>query len=366
MVDWNKKFKPEYDYARTWLGRPENFDKDWQDLIRSLYELMATSGFDGAKASALSDLRYRIRKGKKPGSNAGIADMYLQAVGAAEKPVNATTDPKVRMRLAALKMLNHVYSMKTSGNKQLWIHALPKDFTDWASDHMHAKASTVDKLRALLVCDNEQFSAEQKKFLTTATHEGLAWCQRTTILLAAAKANGKGRNDARAVVKRWFADPSTTEAELDGYIDTLLKGFKAITARLNKGKFILTDWVPLRGATDAADVRWRNSEAFTFASDGEGLDVVYIESSFFVDHPGNVLKGQKNWTRILVHELTHLVCGTKDVDKGGARYAWRGIGPHAGFTGADAATNADSWAFFSADCAGMLTDAERTTALKIV
>jgi hypothetical protein len=85
-----------------------------------------------------------------------------------------------------------------------------------------------------------------------------------------------------------------------------------------------------------------------------------------VDHPGNVLKGSRNWARIIVHELTHLVHGTEDVNKGQARYAWYGIGPHAGFTGADAIRNADSWAFFCLDCAGMLTAAEATTGLKII
>ena len=43
-----------------------------------------------------------------------------------------------------------------------------------------------------------------------------------------------------------------------------------------------------------------------------------------------------------------------------------GISPHAGFPGSAAIRNADSWAFFAADCAGILTDSERNQALKIV
>ncbi len=41
-------------------------------------------------------------------------------------------------------------------------------------------------------------------------------------------------------------------------------------------------------------------------------------------------------------------------------------GPHAGFAGSAAIRNADSWAFFCADCAGVLTDGERNMALKII
>ena len=96
------------------------------------------------------------------------------------------------------------------------------------------------------------------------------------------------------------------------------------------------------------------------------MDVVYIESNFFVDNVGNVLPGQTNWTRIMLHELTHLVCGTTDVPAGSdSRYAWYGIGPHAGYPGSDCITNADNWAFFAADCAGALTDGPRTSALRI-
>lgn len=154
--------------------------------------------------------------------------------------------------------------------------------------------------------------------------------------------------------------------DLNGYVSSLATGFKAVIAILNKGHFVLTDWVPLRTATVQDDVDFLYSEAFTFASRGEGMDTVYIEKSFFTDDAGGVVHGQKNWIRVLVHELTHLVCGTDDVNIGQARYAHYGIGPHAGFPGSAAIRNADSWAFFAADCAGILTDSDRNHALKII
>jgi hypothetical protein len=65
-----------------------------------------------------------------------------------------------------------------------------------------------------------------------------------------------------------------------------------------------------------------------------------------------------------VHELSHLVCGTHDVNDGQSRYAWSGIGPHAGYPSAETIRNADNWAFFAADCAGALTAGQRETALR--
>ena len=169
------------------------------------------------------------------------------------------------------------------------------------------------------------------------------------------------------MVRRWFADPSVSEAALDACIDCLSRGFKLMLAKLNRGHFVLTDWVPIRQASTAAEQEALNATAFTFLKGkGADLDVVYIESAFFNPPAGNVIKGQRNWTRVMVHELAHLACGAIDVNVGGKRYAWLGIGPHAGYPGAAAIRNADNWAFFAADCADALTAAERQRALKII
>ena len=36
MVDWNKTFKAEYDFAQAFLANPGNFAKDWQSLVKDL------------------------------------------------------------------------------------------------------------------------------------------------------------------------------------------------------------------------------------------------------------------------------------------------------------------------------------------
>jgi hypothetical protein len=370
MPNWDKKFKPEYDYARGWLDAPLEFAKDWQPLVKRLRNLMGTDGFDAAEAAALVDLRILARGqagGKKTTEDRGL----LEAVGAWSENLNGAVDDKAKMRAAALKLLRHVYLLNASGNRKVWVVSLPNGFRDWPSDDFNSRTTSQASVRQLLASTGEIFSAERKKNLANAAQYGVAWCHKTASVLAnAAKgAQGKGGgsgSESLAIVKRWFADPATSNADLAGYISTLHKGFNDIIARLGRGHLVFSDWVPLRPGTTQDELDFLDSEAFTFASSGEGMDVVYIERSFFTDHPGNVLKGQTNWVRIVVHELTHLVCGTTDVNIGNARYAWYGIGPHAGFPGSAAIRNADSWAFFCADCAGMLTEAERKVALKII
>lgn len=370
MIDWDKKFKAEYSYARGWLLKQEAFFKDWQPLVKRLTAVMGETGFNAGNAAALDELRDMATKGKD-GTRVSEDRGLLEAVNAWADDGNAAIDDKARMRAAALKLLRHTYMLSKSGNRVVWVVSLPKSLGDWPSDDLNARGTTRNTARALLASNDEIFSEEQKKNLAAATFHALAWCQKAVaqLAVAASLANGNGTatpGAALELVQRWFAESTTTANELKSYISTLQQGFKNIIAMLNKGRFVLTDWAPLRNASSADELAFVNSEAFTFPANAEGLDVVYVERSFFVDHPGNVLKGQRNWIRVLVHELSHLVCGTEDVMMGQARYAWYGIGPHTGFPGSAAIRNADSWAFFCADAAGALTDGERNMALKVV
>jgi len=364
MVDWTKKFKSQYDAAKAAIAPTDDFAADWRPLVRQLQKLMTDEGFEAGQEVALSDLRSRIVKGPSQTTTTEDKGLLMAANGWTDS--DAGIAPlEVKQRSAALKFLRHVYLLNKAGNRKLWIHSLPIDFTDWPSPYMQSNASTTAKVKQLLRSRDEQFTEQQKRYLANSTQQALAWCQKTQMVLGNAATPGTSGDAGRALVRRWFAEPGLSDATLATYVATLSQGFKKIVAMLNKGHFVVTDWVPFRGSSDADELDFLASEAFTFASNGEGLDVVYIESNFFVDNAGNVLPGQANWTRIVVHELTHLVCGTEDVDNGNARYAWYGIGPHAGYPGSDCVRNADNWAFFAADCAGVLTDGQRALALTI-
>lgn len=373
MADWSKKFKVEYDYMRAFLNNELAFAEEWRPLIRELRKLMNIQGFDTGSAAALTQLRKKVVQGEKSllwhktvSEDQGI----LSAVGGWTDDGSGVVDDNRKMCAAALKMLRHVYLLNRWGSRKVWLFSLPEEFLDWPSDDMSARATTQMDVRRLLRSSNEIFNSDQKKYLASAAQYAMAWCQKADIILANANQaiNGKTKDvGGLDIVKRWFADPATTTADMATYIGTLTRGVKAIIAMLGRGQFVLTDWVPLRAATEINDIDMLNSEAFTFRSRHEGMDVVYIERSFFGDFAGSVLRGQNNWTRILVHELSHLVCGTTDIAVNAAekRYAHYGIGLHAGFNGSEAIRNADSWAFFCADCARVLSESERKHALRI-
>lgn len=365
MVDWNRKFRSEYDAAREVLAAPESFESDWQPVVAQLARLMGLDGFDVGRADALDELRRRATHGGGA-ERVDEAEGLLRAVGPGAD--GGLVADAARRRAAALKLLRHVYLEGRAGSRGVWIVALPPEFIDWPSTQFADMAANVAGARQLLSGCAEHFDARERRWLGAATQQGLAWCQRAAMVLADARrarpGAGPERAGARALVRRWFAEAQASEATVDGLVATLARGFKDIIAALNRGRFVITDWVPLRAASTGLEAEFLRTEAFAFRSRSEGMDVVYVEGAFFDDLAGNVLRGQANWTRILVHELSHLVCGTLDVNDGQSRYAWSGIGPHAGYPSAETIRNADNWAFFAADCAGALTAGQRTTALR--
>jgi hypothetical protein len=367
-ANFDLDFKSQYDAAKSALASDQAYAGDWRTLVGKLRKLMGDDGFDAGQEPALNDLRAQVVKG--PSQTRITEDKgLLQAAGAWTDGDTGSVPLAAKQRAGALKFLRHIYLLNKSGSRRVWIHSLPTAFTNWPTRQLVDNASTTGAVKTLLRSETEHFTEQQKRYLANSTQQAMAWCQKTGILLANAAASGTppstARTQARLMVRRWFAETGLPEATLDTYIATLTQGFKAIIAALNKGHFIVTDWVPFRGSTDADEIDYRNAEAFTFGSRAEGLDVVYIEANFFVDNAGSVLPGQANWTRIVLHELTHLVCGTDDVQNGDARYAHYGIGPHNGYPGSECVTNADNWAFFAADCAAVLTDSQRNHALRI-
>jgi len=365
MVDWNRKFRSEYDAARDTLAVADAFEPGWQPVVAELARLMGHDGFDVARADVLDELRRRATHAADS-SRVDEADGLLLAAAPASEAGLVPED--IRRRAAALKLLRHVHLESRSGSRGVWIVALPVEFTDWPSRQLADEAANLAGVRRLLAGHGEHFDARQRRQLGGATQQGLAWCQRAAMTLGHARRARAGAGEthvqARALVRRWFVEPGADEAQVDRVAATLARGFKDILATLNRGRFVITDWVPFRGATDAVESEFLRTEAFAFRARSEGMDVVYVESAFFKELAGNVLRGQANWTRILVHELSHLVCGTHDVNDGQHRYAWSGIGPHAGYPSAHAVRNADNWAFFAADCAGALTAGQRETALR--
>ena len=321
----------------------------WLLLLNRLSTLCGTT-FEQAHASVLEDLRSAIAK--KQAAAGGRAALILSAnaaqpVGAAPLSANQSG------RAAAIELLSHTYFHATKGQEAVWIVSMPTSFTEWPATAL-AGASVAGAKAIIDAVAAERFSIDDRKHIQAAAQTGLAWTLKALTALDDLKDGGT----TLAKLRTWFGNASTTDEDLRNFAATLKSGLKKIAGKLNGGTAIVTDWVPLRGATTAKDLETRQSNAFVVGA-ADALDVIYIEDGFFGPNSRNVFQSNaKHWARIMVHEMTHREVAT--VDK---RYGWAGVGCAAGkITPADARVNADNWAIFVADAAGVMDAGEITRA----
>jgi hypothetical protein len=277
------------------------------------------------------------------------ADKIMEASGI--PATGLAKDDAVKMA-AGLKLLRHLYLAGARGSQQVWVVSTPSSYAKFASDELLDVKADATKIKAKLADVTEQFSEETKDHLAEAMQLGLSWCESAKIVLGAAATTPA----SRAIVERWFAASDTPATDLDKTIAALLAGFKKIAFALNHNLVVITDMPLYR-----SDATKNTVEAFVRRRDGkhERPRTIYIEKALFENYDVSVLHDmKKNWARVLVHECTHTEVATQDNG-----YAYRGIGPGTKITADKAANNADSWAFFAADCAGALTDGERLRAL---
>lgn len=334
------RFSEAYEEILAGLAsRKFSSEKDWQALVVRARKLAGVDGFDVGEARVVDDLRKKLAKADANGTNEAVslfsgANEELSGTGP-----GAMIDADLAKRLGALKTLRHTYLLKRFGAHKVWCLSIPTSFTDWPHE---ALKGGIANATTKLVDQNERFSLEQRKHLSNASQEGLKWVHKAMSVAG----NPKSKSNF-AIVARWFADNSSKDADIVAAAGTLNAGLKKIASKLKSGRLIYTDSVSERGTTANA-----GTEAFVW---GDPLDVVYIEEEFFGTN--NTLSGLTNWTRIVVHELTHREVNTKD-----HAYEHQGINPKA-LTAAKAIENADSWAWFCADCAGALSEGVIKSAL---
>ncbi|GAA5167596.1 M35 family metallo-endopeptidase [Viridibacterium curvum] len=308
-------------------------DDKWQAIIVRARKFAAIDGFNVGEASVVNELRAKLSVAAVKGTNEAVSLLEAAGEDLSGKGAGVMIDADLARRLGAFKTLRHTYLLKRFGAHKVWCVSIPPAFTDWPHEALKGGlAGATTKLADT----TERFSLEQRKNLSDASAEGMKWVQRAMTVCSNVK---KDTNFAK--VARWFADASSTDADVVAAAATLNAGLKKIAAKLMSGHLIYTDSVSERGGTDNDGV-----EAFVW---GDPLDVVYIEEEFFGAR--NTLTGLTNWARIVVHELTHRELDTED-----HAYEHQGINPRK-LTASKAIENADSWAWFCADCGGALTDA---------
>lgn len=338
-------FSQEYKKLKDIVGK-QKFDEPLKSQMAALKDVFGEDGFDAGCQPTLDLLRGLLFLKE--------ADRILQAAGG-DPASSLAPYPESVQKASAIKFLRHLYLSHQRGSQKVWVFDSPDAYRHYPSGELDAVKTNALNLKTALDDKAERFGAKRRAALGEASTLGLAWCQKTIMALAEAKSDPASASMAK--VRRWFAEGSTTDAELALVIGKLGAGFKKVMATINSTQLIFTDMASLRGATSGDEAGLLSAYAFVYAGRYEKLPVIYIENAFFGTNatpiPDKVL-----WAITVVHEITHLDVSTKD-----HQYDYAGLKPGPMFPAGDAAENADSWAYFCADCANALTPSNINSAL---
>jgi hypothetical protein len=309
---------------------------DWGPTIDTARGAVVQNGFDVGKYSACESIRKIVAKRLKAKTKPA-ATVLAGAGGTPAASGDAPLSDSLSKRVAAIESLRHLWLLKKSGSHQLWVLSLPMQYGDWPEAELAGKP--FDSVATKLNDENTRFGTSDRKHLSQATQHGLKWIHKAMIV---AGAPGKAKN--KTILKRWFADANTTDDDLNEAAKTLANGLLKMSATIKSTFLLMTD-MPM----DRNNAAEANTNAFVFKD--EHINVIYVERAFFRNT--DTWKDLKNWTRIVVHELSHRDAKTEDHRY---RHNPAGLKPSvANFSHAKAINNADSWAIFCMDCAGEMT-----------
>jgi Lysine-specific metallo-endopeptidase len=312
---------------------------DWGPVISSARGAVGQKGFDVGKYAACESIRKVVANGVKAKIKPA-ASILAGAGGTLAAATGAPLSAPLTKRMAALEVLRRLWLLKKWGSHKLWVLSLPMKYGNWPEADFAGKqfSAISDKLND----EGGRFSIGDQKHLSSATQQGLKWIHKAMIV---AGAPDKAKH--KVILKRWFADANTTDEDLRKAAKTLAAGLLKMSNTIKSTFLLMTDMPLDRNSADAA-----TTNAFVFSD--EPISVIYVERAFFGTH--DTWKDLKNWTRIVVHELSHRDGKTDDHRY---RHNSAGLKPSvASFKHAKAISNADSWAIFCMDCAGEMTDAD--------
>jgi hypothetical protein len=330
-------FSKEYKALKEIVSK-QKFDEPLKSAMAALKDVFGEDGFDDNCQPTLELMRGLLFIKE--------ADRILEAAGA-DPASTLAPYPESVQKAAAIKFLRHLYLSHQRGSQKVWVFDSPDAYRHYPSGELDGVKTNALNIKNALNDKAERFGARRRAALGEASTTGLAWCHKTIMALAEAKTDPA--SESMTKVKRWFADGSTTDAELQVVIGKLSAGFKKVASTINSTQLIFTDMASLRGATSGDEAGLLSAYAFVYAGRYEKLPVIYIENAFFGTN-STPIPEKALWAITVVHEITHLDVSTKD-----HQYDYSGLKPGPMFPPSDAAENADSWAYFCADCANALT-----------
>jgi len=328
-------FTEVYDKSRDLLAKP-CFDASWSAIEAKLKSLLAAGGFNRPDSPVLVDVRRELTRlaraaGKPADEGAAIA---AEIVRLSRPDTNGFQE-----RAALLKTLRHLYHVSNKGAQSIWVVDHPKAYDKWAYDKTGGLGQ--DKLREQLTPWRETFGAGSRQMMSDALQLARKISMDTEIKLGA----DGGRT--RRKVRKWFLQRGAAKGDVDATRQTLINGFKKISALCNSHSVIFSDRPHKR--VDPGSSRTKAS-----VNAGDLMPVIYIFEAF-------VRYGRRNedgvrdqlWqcAKTIIHEMSHKLLATKD-----HAYGVNGIRPGHSVTVAQAIENADSWGIFALDLAGMLPE----------
>lgn len=355
------KFTEVYSKAKDVVEK-QQFETKWEKFLKTdckAKTLFGEKGFGTAAADAPARVRQHIRDLTRSTKKNSGEVIYAAAQGG--KPGVSLLE-----RAATIKMIRHTHRIHKKGGQDVWVYSPPKAYAEWIFD---ALGGTVATAKARLAKEEELFTREQMKWMSSAlaialkisedTRAKLGTAKSVTTAVSKAKAKGGSANltqkellsssATEAKITRWFAPP---EDKMGDAITTLNEGFKKIAVACAAATLVFTDYP-----------NWRAQRNKYFGGaiaggEGGGFPVVYLEGAF-TRLTGN---SGKIWlcAETIIHELSHYELRTKDV-----YYDSDGLKPNdANFPYEKTIVNADTWGYFAIDLAGYLSKRDLANAYK--
>lgn len=330
-----ERFSEAYKVCRK-VFHNDKFADDWHKFLHHTVKVSSLLGSHGPNpkhAAGLDKLREKILA-----AEAGKRGPLLTA--AATNSASKSYSTPVQ-RIASLKMLWHLYLVAERGGQHVWVYSPPSDYSKWVYDEITGEKSSYEPK---IEKTTEVYSADQRKVISTALAQALRAANNAIAKL------GSPKPETLALIKKWFADEDTTDAQLKVAAQKLLSGFKKIASVCNSNHLVFSD-EPI----DRSGGGWKD---YAFVDPTETLQVIYAQGAFLraAGSTGRV------WLCVetIVHEVSHRVAGTDDFayDNSGLRPSKTGI------RFSHALRNADTWGYFCVDLAGMLALSDSEKVLK--
>lgn len=301
-----------------------------QDLMRAFLDLgrvLHDSGFHAGNFAVLDTFRNALIDAARGTNEAEVLlDLFgFSVLNAPHQNVDA-----IKMAAAA-KFLRHTYRVQRTGAQTFWVVSQPVAYTSFTTDEIWGVRGDYIGLRRALNDTNEMFTAQQRVDLFDAMERAKRWTGRALRKLQRAQ---NGDRTERDRVERWFGAPGIADTILGLVIDELQRGFRQMRDRISENQITFSDH-PLDRAADTT---------MAFVVPREPFRAVYIKPHFFT-------VGQTQFSNhvyravTLLHELSHRVLDTED-----HRYDFQQLAFNGTFNFLQAISNADSWAYYGADC----------------